>query len=56
MLPRIEAFQRAFPDIDIRVSAADHIVDIDDPEIDLALRYCAPGKAAVGVVRLFGEY
>ncbi len=55
LLPRIEAFQRAFPDIDIRVSAADDIVDLDDPEIDLALRYCAPGKTSAGALRLFGE-
>ncbi len=55
LLPRIEAFQRAHPDIDIRVSAVDAIVDVEDPEIDLALRYCAPGRASAGGVRLFGE-
>ena len=55
LLPRIEAFQREHPDIDIRVSAADAIVDMDDPEIDLALRYCTPGKSSVGAQRLFGE-
>ena len=55
LLPRIEAFQRDHPDIDIRVSAADALVDMDDPEVDLALRYCAPGKASAGALRLFGE-
>lgn len=55
LLPRIEAFQREHPDIDIRVSAADALVDLDDPEIDLALRYCAPAKASAGALRLFGE-
>lgn len=55
LLPRIEAFQRQHPDIDIRVSAADAIADLDDPELDLALRYCNPAQAPAGAHRLFGE-
>ncbi len=55
LLPRIEAFQRLHPDIDIRVSATDAIADLDDPELDLALRYCLPAHAPAGAVRLFGE-
>ena len=55
LLPRIEAFQRDNPDIDIRVSAADAIADLDDPELDLALRYDSPASAPPGAVRLFGE-
>lgn len=55
LLPRIEAFQRECPDIDIRVSAADAVADLDDPELDLALRYCSPSQAPAGAVRLFGE-
>ena len=55
LLPRIEAFQREQPDIDIRVSAIDAIADLDDPELDLALRYCSPAQAPAGAVRLFGE-
>jgi LysR family glycine cleavage system transcriptional activator len=55
LLPRIEAFQRLHPDIDIRVSAADMIADLDDPELDLALRYCSPGQVPAGGVHLFDE-
>ena len=55
LLPRIEAFQRAHADIDIRVSAGDAIAELDDPELDLALRYCSAAQAPVGAVRLFGE-
>ena len=55
LLPRIEAFQRNHPDIDIRVSAGDAIADLDDPELDLALRYCSPAQAPAGAVCLFGE-
>ena len=55
LLPRIEAFQRQHPDIDIRVSARDSLSDLDDPEVDLVLRYCSPAQAPAGAVRLFGE-
>jgi LysR family glycine cleavage system transcriptional activator len=55
LLPRIEAFQSRHPDIDIRVSALDAIADLDDPELDLALRYISPAQAPPGAVRLFGE-
>ncbi len=55
LLPRIEAFQRLHPDIDIRVSAHDSLADLDDPELDLALRYCSPAQAPAGAIRLFGE-
>jgi LysR family glycine cleavage system transcriptional activator len=55
LLPRIEAFQRQYPDIDIRVSATDAIADLDDPELDLSLRYCSAAQAPEGAERLFGE-
>lgn len=55
VLPRIEAFQSRHPDIDIRVSANDQLADLDDPELDLALRYISPQQAPPGAVRLFGE-
>lgn len=55
LLPRIEAFQSRHPDIDIRVSAHDVIADLDDPEVDLALRYISPQQAPPGSTRLFGE-
>ncbi|MCE4554040.1 LysR substrate-binding domain-containing protein [Roseateles cellulosilyticus] len=39
LIPRLEAFQREHADIDIRVSAYDRKVDLEDGESDLALRY-----------------
>ena len=51
----MEAFQRDHPDIDIRISATDRMVDLDDPELDLVLRYCDPPDAPPGAQRLFGE-
>ena len=55
LLPRLQEFQRLKPGIDIRISANDVLADIDDPELDLALRYCHPDAAPAGSTRLFGE-
>jgi len=55
LIPRLQAFQRDHPDIDIRVSASDTLIDLDDPELDVAIRYCHPDVAPAGAVRLFGE-
>ena len=38
----------SIPDIDIRVSAHDAIADLDDPELDLALRYLNPAQVPRG--------
>src|SRR6185312_15364343 len=55
LIPRLQAFQRDHPDIDIRLSASDTLIDLDDPELDVAIRYCHPDAAPAGAVRLFGE-
>lgn len=56
LIPRLAEFQRAHPDIDIRMSASDDIVEPDGVDIHLALRYCTPQAAPPGAVRLFGEW
>jgi LysR family transcriptional regulator, glycine cleavage system transcriptional activator len=55
LIPQMQAFQRAHPDIDIRVSATDRMVDVDEPDIDLILRYGTPQQVPVGAQRMFGE-
>jgi LysR family transcriptional regulator, glycine cleavage system transcriptional activator len=55
LLPRLQAFQAAQPESDVRISATDHFVDLDEPDFDLALRCCAPADAPPGAVRLFDE-
>lgn len=55
LIPRLEAFQRENPDMDIRLSATDQIVELDDPEVDIVLRYCEPGATPQGAVRMFDE-
>jgi LysR family glycine cleavage system transcriptional activator len=55
LLPRLRTFEAMHPDIDIRISATDAMVELDDPETDLILRYCLPDEAPPGTHRLFDE-
>ena len=55
LIPRLEAFQREHPDIDIRIDATDTSVDLDTTDVDLALRYSKPGHVPPQAQRLFGE-
>ncbi len=55
LLPRLAGFQDAHPDIDIRIVANDKLADLDDPEIDVALRYLLGDGAPPGGERMFGE-
>ncbi|WP_413675140.1 LysR substrate-binding domain-containing protein [Massilia cellulosiltytica] len=55
LLPRLGAFQRASPDIDVRVAATNRVMDLDRDGMDLALRYCPDAAAPGGAVRLFSE-
>ena len=55
MIPRLEAFQRDNPEIDIRIDASDVAVDLDMADVDIALRYGARENMPAGAQRLFGE-
>lgn len=55
LIPRLEAFQREHPDIDIRIDATDTPVDLDTTDVDLALRYSLPANVPAQAQRLFGE-
>lgn len=55
LIPRLEAFQRAYPDIDIRIDATDHTVDLETSDLDLALRYQRATQVEPHATRLFGE-
>ncbi len=54
LIPRLEAFQREFPDIDIRIDTSDTVMDMETTDVDLALRYSRAPEGA-GAERLFGE-
>ena len=55
LIPRLEAFQREHPDIDIRIDATDAVVDMNNTDVDLALRYAVSDPAGSWGERLFGE-
>ncbi|MFO1245211.1 MAG: LysR substrate-binding domain-containing protein [Ramlibacter sp.] len=55
LIPRLEAFQRDHPDIDIRIDASDQAVDLDVADVDLALRYGPVASMPPTAVRMFGE-
>ncbi|MBA4262669.1 MAG: LysR family transcriptional regulator [Comamonadaceae bacterium] len=55
LIPRLEAFQREHPDIDIRIDASDAALDLSTADVDLALRYAVPQSMPAGSLRLFGE-
>ncbi|MDH4449427.1 MAG: LysR substrate-binding domain-containing protein [Rhodoferax sp.] len=55
LIPRLEAFQAAYPDIDIRIDATDNRVDLDTSDVDLAIRFTRSVNVSSDAVRLFGE-
>ncbi len=55
LIPRMEAFQRANPDIDIRIDATDTALDLEVSDVDLALRYGRVSSMPPHAIRLFGE-
>ena len=56
LIPRMEAFQRDNPDIDIRIDASDAVLDLELSDIDIALRYARADAVPPGTPRLFGEH
>ncbi|HOB95943.1 MAG TPA: LysR substrate-binding domain-containing protein [Aquabacterium sp.] len=55
LLPRLPGFQQQHPDIDIRITATDALIELDDPDLDLALRYDQPGAVPPTAEPMFGE-
>jgi DNA-binding transcriptional LysR family regulator len=55
LLPRLNAFQQAAPDIDVRVAASNRFVDLGREQIDMAIRYCRAEDAPARALPLFDE-
>jgi DNA-binding transcriptional LysR family regulator len=55
LIPRLEAFQSEYLDIDIRIDATDKPVHLETSDANLALRYIDPEKVGKDAIRLFGE-
>ncbi len=55
LVPRLAAFQREHPEIEIRIDAGDRFVDLGAAGADLALRWCRPEAASRDGLRLHLE-
>jgi DNA-binding transcriptional LysR family regulator len=44
LAPRLAAFQRQHPDIEIRLDASDRVVDLQAEDVDVAIRWIPPGR------------
>lgn len=55
LLPRLGDFQRRHPEIDVRVTTLNRVVDLDREDVDLSIRYGRPADVPAGARRLFGE-
>jgi DNA-binding transcriptional LysR family regulator len=55
LVPRLAAFQRDHPGVEIRVDAQGRRVDLEAEGIDIALRRCRPQDAPPDAVRLVDE-
>jgi DNA-binding transcriptional LysR family regulator len=58
LVPRLAAFQRQYPQIEVRIDASDRMVDLQAEGIDVAIRRCRPAQVAglPGVTELCAEF
>jgi LysR family glycine cleavage system transcriptional activator len=55
LVPRLGAFERAHPQVDVWLSAAIELVDLTAGEVDIAIRYGGGRYPGLEVTRLFSE-
>ncbi|MBI3149954.1 MAG: LysR family transcriptional regulator [Betaproteobacteria bacterium] len=55
LLPRLASFQELEPEVDVRLSADNRVVDLEREDFDLALRYISPETAPADATLLFAE-
>ncbi len=57
LVPRLAAFQREHPEIEIRIDAADRFIDLQKEGVDVAIRWCHPERTPVpgGAIELLEE-
>jgi DNA-binding transcriptional LysR family regulator len=54
LIPRLSSFTSTHPGVDVRISAANEVVNLERAGVDIAIRYVLTANAAGGR-RLFGE-
>ncbi|MGE5616006.1 MAG: LysR substrate-binding domain-containing protein, partial [Bacillota bacterium] len=55
LIPRLPAFRRQHPTVDVRIVADNQLLDLSRDRIEVAIRYCAPDDPPANAVMLFGE-
>lgn len=55
LMPRLARFRSRFPDVDVRLSSDEHVVDLAAEPFDFAFRYGAPAGAGYDSAALFHE-
>lgn len=55
LVPRLAAFQREHPAIDIRIDASDRLVDLEAEGVDLAIRWTRPNNVPRDALQLIAE-
>jgi DNA-binding transcriptional LysR family regulator len=55
LLPRLGDFQQSHPEIDVRVTALNRVVDLDREGVDLSIRYGRAADVPAGAEKLFNE-
>lgn len=55
LIPRLPGFTALRPDVDVRISAAYELVNLNRDGVDIAIRYSDAERAGPGAQRLFGE-
>ncbi len=55
LVPRLAAFQREHPDIEIRIDAGDRFVDLESEDVDLAIRWTRPASVPRDAFSLLDE-
>lgn len=56
LLPRIHRFNRAYPGVDVKLEATPRLVDLDEENMDIAIRYGQEPPDGMPAERLFEEY
>ncbi len=55
LIPRLSAFRKAHPQVDVRIAANNEILDLERERIDIAIRYCPASAAPADSICMFGE-
>jgi LysR family glycine cleavage system transcriptional activator len=55
LVPRLHRFQALHPDIDVRMTASQKVIDFEREDVDVAIRYAADPDVRLFSLRLFGD-